>query len=444
MLTYCLSQMSRTLHWEQVTTPDLTSFDRRLVHQLVSAEYKNQLMTMGRRDCVIVKEIDLLREARFQKERKKRVRAQIARQTGFRWIIEAITGGSLHGIEIAWFAKDPIDGSDIFFDEQDFTARFNRAAAHFKTRRPVLVGHNLFTDLIYLYQSFIGQLPDTVSEFRILIHDLFPTIVDTKYLATHNCGNMNPASSLEQIEETLRTQQTPSIQTHAHHTKYIGREAFHEAGYDSFLTARVIILLSANLEAAGTYIPEVEAGSPNILSADEEYDTAPEEMGEEVLGEGPDGNGPTPVLDIPTAPKSITSSKKKSSKGRAIAASRFATKTMFDALAQDDSSPERSPPESSNLLKVYKPSTGGVPLHPTPSGPSHKNKSSLNPAAPAFGAPSLPRQQSRTSSAQEKPEKPVQPLMPPFGCDFWRVYANKLRIFGTEERVLDLDPSRMR
>jgi poly(A)-specific ribonuclease len=441
--------MSRTLHWEQATTPDLSSFDRRLVHQLVRAEYKDQLMTMGRRDCVIVKEIDLLREARYQRERKKRVRAQIARQTGFRWIIEAITGGSLHGIEIAWFAKDPIDGSDIFFDEQDFAARFNRAAAHLKTRRPVLVGHNLFTDLIYLYQSFIGQLPDTVSEFRIRIHDLFPTIVDTKYLATHNCGNINPASSLEQIEETLRTQQIPSIQIHADHTKYVGKEAFHEAGYDSLLTARVMILLSAKLEAAGTYVPEISTGSPNILSADEEYDTAPEEMGEEVQGEevqgeGPDGNGPTPTIDIPTASKAMTKTKKKSNNRRATAGSRFATKTMFDALSRDDSSPERSLPDSANLLKVFKPSTGGVSLHPAPSEPSHQKRSLLNPTAPAFGAPFLPRQQSGTSSAQGSQENNVEALMPPFECDFWRVYANKLRIFGTEERVLDLDPLRMR
>jgi poly(A)-specific ribonuclease len=442
--------MSRTLHWEQVTIPDLSSFDRRLVHQLVRAEYKDQLMTMGRRDCVIVKEIDVQREARYAKDRKKRVRAQIARQTGFRWIIQAITGGSLHGIDIAWFAKDPVNGSDIFFDEQDFTARFNRAAAHLKTRRPVLVGHNLFTDLIYLYHSFIGQLPDTVSEFRIRIHNLFPTIVDTKYLATHNCGNINPASSLEQIEETLRTQKVPSIQTHAQHTKYVSREAFHEAGYDSLLTARVMILLSANLEAAGKYVPE--AGS------DEEYDTAPEDLGEDPPGEGPDGNGPTPAKDIPTGPKRSMTRKRKSKEENVKVKSRFGTKTTFDALMSgDDSSPERGIPNSTSLLNGHKPTTARAPSHsplPSPqiiSGLVDKKKSSLNPTAKPFGATSSQQEetskaldkQEEISKAAEKQENKVPSLMPPFECDFWRVYGNKLRIFGTEERVLDLDPLRM-
>lgn len=439
------SQMSRTLHWEKVITPDLSSFDRRLVHQLVRAEYKDELMTLGRHNCIIIKDVDLQREDRYQKERMKRVKGQIARLTGFRWIIEALTGGSLHEIELPWFAKDPVDGSDIFYDEQDFSARFNRVKAHLKTRRPVLVGHNLFTDLIYLYHSFIGQLPDTISEFRIRIHDLFPTIVDTKYLATHNCGNINPASSLEQIEETLRTQEIPVIHTHPHHTKYVNKEAFHEAGYDSLLTARIMILLSANLEAAGTYVPEA-ADARATSPSDEDYDTAPEEFDDEPLGEGPDGNGPTPISDFkisrnPTKTADIQAmanskvakpnkSKKKTNGTRTPSSSRFATGTMFDALVDKDSSPER--------LVQSKEATGK---------PSHQKKSSLNPTAPAFGYPPWITKRTSdfrvaTASQQKDKENEVQPLMPPFDCDFWRVYANKLRVFGTVERFLDLDPLR--
>ncbi|TID15178.1 CAF1-domain-containing protein [Venturia nashicola] len=447
--------MSRTLHWEKVTTPDLSSFDRRLVHQFVRAEYRDELMTMGRHNCIIIKRVDLHREARYQKDRMKRVKAQIARLTGFRWIIEALTGGSLHEIELSWFAKDPVDGSDIFFDEQDFSARFNRAKAHLKTKRPVLVGHNLLTDLVYLHHSFIGQLPETISEFRICIHDLFPTIVDTKYLATHNCGNINPASSLEQIEETLRTQEIPVIHTHPHHTKYVNKKAFHEAGYDSLLTARVMILLSANLEAAGAYVPEaadIRATSPS----DEDYDTAPEEFYDQPLGEGPDGNGPTLISDLnmgrnPTkkktlndlkaesqavvvspAPKS-TKSKKKTNGNRTTSSSRFATGTMFDALVDKESSSERP-----------------VQHNKATTNSSHQSKSILNPNAPSFGSPSWVTKRTSdfrvaTASQEEKDkENEVQPLMPPFDCDFWRVYANKLRVFGTVERYLDLDPSRAR
>jgi poly(A)-specific ribonuclease len=443
-----------------------------LVHQLVRAEYGDKLTTYGRRESVIVKEIDRRREARIQKERKQRVKKEIYRQTGFRWVIEAMTGGSLHGIDIAWFAKDPEDGSDIFFDEHDFTNRFNRYAANLKMKRPVLVGHNLFTDLVYLYQSFIGPLPDSVSEFRIRIHDLFPTIVDTKYLATHNCGNINPSSSLEQTEEAVRNQQIPKIETHSEHTKYVNQAAFHEAGYDSLLTARVMILLSANLEAAGTYWKDAPLDSPVSLSPDEEdYYTAPDNFDGQSLSEGPDGNGPTPTADIPISRKSSGKGKKKSkSKDHGPKEkSRFATKTSFDALRDD-----LSPPTADDLLNMTH-----QQLRPTPAGPSHRKASSLNPKAAAFGAlpiskstvPFVPQQQSTTSKVQEwqetqekqtqqetqatatnaqgkQPEereaREVERLMPPFNSDFWRVYANKLRIFGTKETMLDLDPLRIR
>jgi poly(A)-specific ribonuclease len=169
------------------------------------------LVTIGRHNSVTVKELNEAYERSVQKERKRRVQAQIARQTGFRWIVEAMTGGSLSKIDLRWFAKDPNTGAAIFFDEADYSARFNRAAAFLKIRRPVLVGHNLFTDLIYFYQCFIGKLPDTIEEFRICIHDLFPVIVDTKYMATHNCGNINPKSSLDEIEESLQVEEIPQI-----------------------------------------------------------------------------------------------------------------------------------------------------------------------------------------------------------------------------------------
>jgi poly(A)-specific ribonuclease len=30
--------------------------------------------------------------------------------------------------------------------------------------------------------------------------------------------------------------------------------------------------------------------------------------------------------------------------------------------------------------------------------------------------------------------------MPRFGTEFWRIYGNKLRVFGTSEGLFDLDP----
>ena len=61
----------------------------------------------------------------------------------------------------------------------------------------VLVGHNLFQDLVFIWSQFLAKLPDTVESFCHLISKTFPTylcprifsncsVYDTKYIsATH-------------------------------------------------------------------------------------------------------------------------------------------------------------------------------------------------------------------------------------------------------------------
>jgi len=46
-----------------------------------------------------------------------------------------------------------------------------------------LVGHNMFLDLMYLYELFHRDLPMDCSEWQVELHKLYPQIYDTKYLA---------------------------------------------------------------------------------------------------------------------------------------------------------------------------------------------------------------------------------------------------------------------
>ena len=45
----------------------------------------------------------------------------------------------------------------------------------------VLVGHNCFQDLVFVYSQFLGGLPETVGEFSHVISQTFPT-----YLPPHS------------------------------------------------------------------------------------------------------------------------------------------------------------------------------------------------------------------------------------------------------------------
>ena len=215
----------------------ISRFEKRLVHQLVRAEFP-EAVAIGRKDCIRIIPFDPDREADNTQRNKNRVTEQIARQTGFRWVFEALIGGDFH--------------PDLLYimgvkNHHDQRPRYDRALERLRKNRPVLVGHNMFTDIVYLYRTFVGPLPDTLDEFNASLHELFPRIVDTKYLATHDEGDLNASPTLEMIAKGLQDQPFPEISTHANYDKYNGLEAFHEAGYDSLLTATIMLRLAAKL-----------------------------------------------------------------------------------------------------------------------------------------------------------------------------------------------------
>lgn len=189
---------------------ELSRFERRLVHQLVRAEFPS-FVTVPFKGNIRILHFDKEREDRFEANRLKDARESINRQTGFRWIIEALAGNPPTHLDVKQFAVNPATGEPAFVNLDTLKDKYWEAQRLSLRKKTVLVGHNMFLDLIYLYKTFIGPLPDHVDEFIALIHDLFPLIVDTKYMATHNCGDINPRSSLEEIAEQLALEPYPNI-----------------------------------------------------------------------------------------------------------------------------------------------------------------------------------------------------------------------------------------
>jgi poly(A)-specific ribonuclease len=207
-----LMSLSITTHTGLENAPEVAAisrFEKRLVHQLLRAEYP-ELVGIGRTDSIKIIDYDELREEDNKKRQKTRVKEQIVRQTGFRWVIEALARGNVEPIDPSYFAKD-LTGMAIALDYDAIKSKLRNAALRIRDQQPVLVGHNMFTDLVYLYRTFIGALPDTLDKFCDAIHQLFPRIVDTKYLATHDGGDLNASPTLEEIAEGLSTQPLPRI-----------------------------------------------------------------------------------------------------------------------------------------------------------------------------------------------------------------------------------------
>ncbi|KAI9824503.1 MAG: hypothetical protein M1819_000858 [Sarea resinae] len=400
------------------TRVGLNNFQKRLIHQLVRAEYPN-LVTIGKSQFIQIVNFDQKREDSIKRDRISRLNEQISRQTGFRWLVEAMIGGDLSGLNNRPVTRSRTGPPD-YAAREAWNRAFEKLQVELKQRRTILVGHNLFTDLVNFYRCFLGDLPDDVRDFQRIIHKLFPLIIDTKYLATHEeTGSIIQRSSLQEIEEVLRKQEYPVIETYHENIKYLSFQQEHEAGYDSYLTAKVLILLSTKLAAdkpsMDTQVQPVTLSEQDLNAAD------------------PDHEGGVSLPSSPTEyqPAVQTHKKKKKrvlKKANPATTSTFAHTTIFDRL--------------SDLIDLSLDDSDG------PASPSSASSTQSSASVSACRATAATIAQDGSSPPSSQPTS--ESMMPPFFCSdptgdhhdenepssFWRVYGNKLRVYGTAEEVV--------
>ena len=120
--------------------PQANAFRRRLIYEAIYAcEYKDQLDTFPNsvdKQRITVKKI-------IAAEKKEKERLELLEIIGFTEIIMMLI----------------------------------------KTPKP-LVGHNLYLDILYIYNTFIEPLPESYDEFKKLFHSLFSELYDTKYMSS--------------------------------------------------------------------------------------------------------------------------------------------------------------------------------------------------------------------------------------------------------------------
>jgi poly(A)-specific ribonuclease len=214
-----------------------------------------------------------------------------------------------------------------------------------------------------------------------------------------------------------------------------------------------MILLSAQLEALGTYIPDViRSSSPSAAVLSDEdvgFHTALESQSpSNSPRKGQSGvltiNGVVP-LTLTTPPILRGNSNKKKythPKGKAkitppARRSLFASKTTFEALAAleiEDEDEVEDEEDQEALGTSIDFNSSAKPF----SAPAQQVKKAKVSHVTAVGTQDPGTSATRAHKQNTGPEA----LMPPFNSDFWRVYANRLRVFGTKERFLELDPLR--
>lgn len=192
------------------------------------------------------------------------------------------------------------------------------------------------------------------------------------------------------------------VELHPEHPKYALTKPAHEAGFDSYLTAKVLIRLSGNLEKSGSYLEEKGKNRDDK----EDYYTPEEGHSPERRSSGESSGGVS--IYAGSVPKNVAASEERSKSSSAQSKytpttdrSTFANPTIFDLLgdipADDDFATLTLQPEQSD------------------------------------------RPVSRKQAKRDKRvEAEMGKRMPAWESSFWDVYGNKLRVNGTAEGVCDV------
>jgi poly(A)-specific ribonuclease len=285
----------------------LNRYQIRLVHQIVRNEYP-VLKTTGKGHFIQITPFDDARDTNEKLQQARYRERDISRAIEFRWLIEAISGGDITRMPSEYFINafpsvvKPTDGEDGALRKF-----IDGLQQQLNSRRRILIGHNCFMDLIYLYRCFIGELPQRLEDFQELIREMFPAVVDTKYIASF--GTSWHSTSLQDVEEKLPMEGVPRVEVPVEFDRYAIGQSLHEAGYDSLLTAKIAIKLSAKLEKEAKFPAHQQEDASNLENAtNDDADADDDDVSEhyitaaESIAGSEDGNLTAMVTNVLSAP----------------------------------------------------------------------------------------------------------------------------------------------
>ncbi|KAF4814747.1 Poly(A)-specific ribonuclease PNLDC1 [Colletotrichum siamense] len=146
---------------------------------------------------------------------------------------------------ITSFPHTPDDISEATLSDQIRAALWT-LESKLQLQRPPIVGHNQFFDLLFIYQTFFDDLPPSCGEFFANIYELFPHIIDTKLMAIADQAIEGEDPLADIFDRLIGDVSRPSIGWDPAHG-YSRRANAHEAGYDSFMTAVILLRLAHKL-----------------------------------------------------------------------------------------------------------------------------------------------------------------------------------------------------
>lgn len=452
---------------------ELNSYQRRLVYQIVQNEFP-AMKTQGMGHFIQITNPTTEQVASQKQLEAEQRERDLARAVGFRWIMDGIIGRDLSKLPNDYLLPALPRTANAADGDEPVKALLEDLVRKLKERRKVLVGHNCMVDIMFLYKMIIGDLPETLQEFKDRVHAMFPAIIDTKFLSS--CfSEKHGRLALGEVEKDLSLEAGlfPHMYMSTEFNRYVNNSWLHEAGYDSYITAIVAIKMATKLQRDGSRrkndhdrqqqeVADAAISAPPSFGGRGENAAATGSV-DQTIETGPEASLQNHDLHSLAGSNSSPVQKESSSEqaDSTISGSRF--DSITSAISNTSSTLEHStvePSTPSSVIAVKVKSKASPQAHSRHGSRSVSGKDEPQVASlrSAFASTSLydslgtssempgdsaeNANQTVNETKQERMDRFVKEgrMMPRWTEEaaFWEVYGNKLQVNGTAEGVMNI------
>jgi len=127
--------------------------------------------------CHVLRITKLSEAEQIARETEKRQKdlATISKNVGFSKVIRKMKD-VVRGV-------GPLDHKEFNFIYWICTASWIRLSLSFLQGK-LIIGHNALLDVTHTIHQFLADLPDNLAEFKLMVQETFPNLVDTKYMSS--------------------------------------------------------------------------------------------------------------------------------------------------------------------------------------------------------------------------------------------------------------------
>lgn len=125
---------------------------------------------------------------------------------------------------------------------------FTKVMRLLKKSKKTIIGHNMLLDLFLTISNFFSEPPMNLRDFKESVTNLFPTIIDTKYISNSlPIRGIVSGTGLETLIQNIENESIPKANVEISGKLREEKEysnKYHQAGYDAYSTGLIFLSMS--------------------------------------------------------------------------------------------------------------------------------------------------------------------------------------------------------